>query len=64
MAPPKPIVVAASGQHTATIIVAHGLGDSGLGWVFLAEEWSRKFDYVKFIFPNAPSIPITVVCIS
>jgi predicted esterase len=64
MASKKPITIAAVGpKHTATLIVAHGLGDSGAGWVFLAEEWimANKFDYVKFIFPNAPSIPITIV---
>jgi len=42
--------------------MAHGLGDSGAGWVSLAENWRRrqKFEEVKFIFPNAPAIPITV----
>jgi predicted esterase len=62
--PQKPVTIAATGpKHTATLIMAHGLGDSGLGWVFLAEDWIRakKFDYVKYIFPNAPSIPITIV---
>lgn len=30
----------------------------------LAQNWRRrgKFDEVSFIFPNAPVIPITVVC--
>jgi len=42
--------------------MAHGLGDSGAGWVSLAENWRRrqKFDEVKFVFPNAPTIPISV----
>jgi hypothetical protein len=33
--------------------------------VGLAENWRRrgKFEEIKFIFPNAPSIPITVVCV-
>lgn len=32
----------------------------------LAQNWRRrgKFDEVAFIFPNAPMIPITVVCSS
>jgi predicted esterase len=63
MATKNPITIAAVGpKHTATVIVAHGLGDTGLGWVFLAEQWiqEKKFDYVKFIFPNAPTIPISV----
>lgn len=42
--------------------MAHGLGDSGAGWISLAENWRRrqKFDEVKFVFPNAPNIPISV----
>ncbi|RKF60023.1 Acyl-protein thioesterase 1 [Erysiphe neolycopersici] len=56
------IIVPAIRKHTATVIVAHGLGDSGSGWAFLAEKWrnEKKFDEVKFIFPNAPSRPITI----
>ncbi|KAI9744520.1 MAG: hypothetical protein M1818_002049 [Claussenomyces sp. TS43310] len=62
MSIPRPLVVPAVKRHTATVIMAHGLGDSGAGWVSLAENWRRrqKFEEVKFIFPNAPSIPITV----
>ncbi|KAI6248899.1 Acyl-protein thioesterase 1 [Erysiphe necator] len=57
-----PILFPAVRRHTATVIVAHGLGDSGEGWTFLAEKWRRenKFEEVKFIFPSAPLIPITV----
>ncbi|KAL3425494.1 acyl-protein thioesterase 1 [Phlyctema vagabunda] len=60
--PPSALTIPAVTKHTATVIVAHGLGDSGAGWVSLAENWRRrqKFDEVKFIFPNAPTIPITV----
>ncbi|KAL2846213.1 acyl-protein thioesterase 1 [Aspergillus pseudodeflectus] len=57
-----PFVVPALKKHTATVIMAHGLGDSGAGWVSLAHNWRRRnmFDEVEFIFPNAPMIPITV----
>ncbi|KAG0157241.1 Acyl-protein thioesterase 1 [Penicillium digitatum] len=57
-----PYTVPALKKHTATVIMAHGLGDSGAGWVSLAQTWRRrgKFDEVAFIFPNAPDIPITV----
>ena len=60
---PSALIIPAVKRHTATVIMAHGLGDSGAGWVSLAENWRRrsKFDEVKFIFPNAPAIPITVV---
>ncbi|KAF2116673.1 acyl-protein thioesterase 1 [Lophiotrema nucula] len=62
MAGKAPLVVPALKRHTATVIVAHGLGDSGAGWIFLAENWRRrsKFEEVKFVFPNAPNIPITL----
>ncbi|KAF3052694.1 hypothetical protein E8E11_006900 [Didymella keratinophila] len=62
MAGRAPLVVPALKKHTATVIVAHGLGDSGAGWIFLAENWRRrsKFEEVSFIFPNAPNIPITL----
>ncbi|KAI9670927.1 MAG: hypothetical protein M1817_003812 [Caeruleum heppii] len=55
------LVVPAVKKHTATVIMAHGLGDSGAGWVDLANTWRRshRFDEVSFIFPNAPTIPIT-----
>lgn len=57
-----PYVVPALKKHTATVIMAHGLGDSGAGWMALAQNWRRrgKFEEVAFIFPNAPMIPITV----
>jgi len=57
-----PLIIPAVTKHTATVIMAHGLGDSGAGWVSLAENWRRrqKFDEVKFVFPNAPTIPISV----
>ncbi|KAF2873213.1 acyl-protein thioesterase 1 [Massariosphaeria phaeospora] len=62
MAGKAPLVVPALKRHTATVIMAHGLGDTGAGWIFLAENWRRrsKFEEVAFIFPNAPNIPITV----
>ncbi|KAL1960489.1 hypothetical protein VTO42DRAFT_7788 [Malbranchea cinnamomea] len=62
MAAAAPFVVPALKRHTATVIMAHGLGDNGAGWMMLAHNWRRrgKFDEVTFIFPNAPSIPITV----
>ncbi|OAP56775.1 hypothetical protein AYL99_08887 [Fonsecaea erecta] len=62
MAGKQALIVPALKKHSATVIMAHGLGDSGAGWVSLAETWRRrgKFEDVKFIFPNAPNIPITV----
>ncbi|KAL8808539.1 MAG: hypothetical protein Q9182_000090 [Xanthomendoza sp. 2 TL-2023] len=58
MAQLAPIVVPALKKHTASVIWAHGLGDT----LSIAENYRRRgvFDEVAFIFPNAPSIPITV----
>jgi hypothetical protein len=41
----------------------HGCLDTEEHRIFLAENWRRrsKFEEVSFIFPNAPSIPITLV---
>lgn len=62
MAAPRTIVIPAITNHRATVICLHGLGDSGAGWSFLAENWRRRgqFKDVAFVFPSAPSIPITV----
>ncbi|KAL9126013.1 MAG: hypothetical protein Q9217_004864 [Psora testacea] len=62
MVPRAPLVVPALSKHTATVIWAHGLGDSGAGWMPIVENWRlrRRFPECKFILPNAPEIPITV----
>lgn len=58
-----PVVLPAIGRHTATVIFCHGLGDTGHGWADTIEQIRRKrrLDEIKFILPNAPTIPITVV---
>ncbi|KAL2136401.1 hypothetical protein VTI74DRAFT_3835 [Chaetomium olivicolor] len=58
---PPPLLFPATARHTATVIFIHGLGDSGKGWAGAVENWRRRqrLDEVKFILPNAPSIPIT-----
>ncbi|CAD6585890.1 MAG: hypothetical protein ASARMPRED_002342 [Alectoria sarmentosa] len=62
MATTAPLVVPALKKHTATVIWAHGLGDSGAGWMPIAENFRRRgrFSECAFVLPNAPSIPITV----
>ncbi|EFQ32750.1 phospholipase/Carboxylesterase [Colletotrichum graminicola M1.001] len=56
-----PLVFPAAGKHTATVIFAHGLGDTGNGWASAVENWRRRqrLDEVKFVLPHAPQIPIT-----
>ena len=57
---PKPIVVPPpeGGATTAVCIFLHGLGDTGHGWADVAS--SMPFEGVKWIFPTAPTIPITL----
>jgi phospholipase/carboxylesterase len=53
--------IAAKGEHKATIIWLHGLGDSGNGFAPIAPE--LKLDDalgVKFIFPHAPMRAVTI----
>ena len=61
-----PLVFPAVGRHTATVIFAHGLGDTGHGWADAVEHWRRRkrLDEVKFVLPHAPTRPITVVGIA
>lgn len=57
------IVPPASGQPaTATLIFAHGLGDSGAGWLDVAQMLSRRpaLRHVRFVLPNAPVQPVTL----
>lgn len=53
-----PIVLEATGKHSATVIFLHGLGDTGLGW---SQAFARiRQPHVKYIFPTANSIPVTL----
>ncbi|SCO78480.1 probable Acyl-protein thioesterase 1 [Fusarium oxysporum] len=60
-----PLVIPAAKQHTATVIFAHGLGDTGYGCAIAVENWRRgqQLDEVKFILPHAPRIPFTFVAL-
>ncbi|PKS09203.1 hypothetical protein jhhlp_003817 [Lomentospora prolificans] len=55
------LIVPAATKHTATVIFAHGLGDTGYGWQSTVENWRRRqrLDHVKFILPHAPTLSIT-----
>lgn len=54
----RPVIVQASGEHTATIIMCHGLGDTGDGWAQVAPQMG--IPSAKWIFPTAPTRPISV----
>ncbi|CAO3628913.1 unnamed protein product [Cunninghamella echinulata] len=55
----NPIVVEPKGKHLSTVIFLHGLGDSGISWVPLAETLGPRFPNIKWIFPNAPFRPVS-----
>ena len=38
----------------------HGLGDTGNGWSEIASDFQSTLKHVKFVFPTAPSRPITL----
>lgn len=45
-------------KHTATVIMLHGLGDTGNGWAPVAPE--LNLSHVRWVFPTAPTRSITV----
>lgn len=53
-----PVIVQATAKHTASLIFLHGLGDTGHGWGAAFEE--IRMPHVKYIFPNAPTNPVTL----
>jgi len=55
---PKPITVPAKGEHSATFIMLHGLGDTGNGWSDVAQQLALP--HVKCVFPTAPTRPISI----
>lgn len=57
---PNPIVMNARGTQTATVIMLHGLGDTGEGWADLGPQFQAEMQHVKFVFPTAPKRPITL----
>ncbi|MBQ4834102.1 carboxylesterase [Pseudoalteromonas sp. MMG010] len=51
----------AQGEHKATVIWLHGLGDSGDGFLPVASQLGLPAELgVKFIFPHAPVQPVTI----
>lgn len=48
------------GNHSGTLILMHGLGDSADGWIDTAQDLSLKMPYIKFILPTAEQMPVTL----
>lgn len=44
----------------AAVIWLHGLGDTGEGWADVGPQLQQQFPSVRFLFPTAPSQPVTV----
>ncbi|KAF8840124.1 Phospholipase/carboxylesterase [Paxillus ammoniavirescens] len=59
MAAPVFEVVQPLAEHTATVILLHGLGDSGKGWLGAVNQIKDQLPHVKWLLPNAPSRSIT-----
>ncbi|KAH3665504.1 hypothetical protein OGAPHI_003690 [Ogataea philodendri] len=51
-----------SSKPTATMVIIHGLGDSGEGWKFLSDIFQRQdqLKHINFVFPNAPLNPVSI----
>jgi predicted esterase len=56
----KALVLPAKSKHTHTVLILHGLGDSGAGWFPVAKMLQPLFPQVKWICPHAPERPITL----
>ncbi|KAA1160858.1 alpha/beta hydrolase [Pseudoalteromonas fuliginea] len=51
----------AQGEHKATVIWLHGLGDSGDGFAPVAPQLNLPSELgIRFIFPHAPVQPVTI----
>ena len=55
----KCIILEPKGEHKATIIFLHGLGDSGKGWLDPLASIHNKLSNIRVILPTAPSRKIT-----
>jgi len=56
----RPIIIEPSQTHTASIIWLHGLGDTGAGWSEELRLLSPHLPHARFIFPTAPTRPVTL----
>jgi phospholipase/carboxylesterase len=57
----SPIEIETAPHPTATVIVMHGLGADGNDFVPIANELDlSSLGPVRFVFPNAPVIPVTI----
>lgn len=53
-------VLPPDGQHSASVVFMHGLGDSAEGFADVAEMLAQKMPHVKFVLPTAPTNPVSL----
>ena len=54
------IVVEASGEQSAVVVLMHGLGDTAEGWFPVARMWAPRLPHVKFVLPTAATQPVSL----
>lgn len=54
------VTISPSAQHSATVILCHGLGDTANGWVEPTQYLANQLPHVKWILPTAPTQPVTL----
>ena len=48
------------GQHSATVVLMHGIGDSAQGLSNFGNTLARSLPHIKFILPTAKNRPVTI----
>jgi predicted esterase len=47
-------------NHSATVIILHGLGDKAENWITATKQVKDEYPHIKFIIPQAPTIPVSI----
>ncbi|KAI6100217.1 Phospholipase/Carboxylesterase-domain-containing protein [Pisolithus sp. B1] len=55
----SPLIIPPTGNHTASVILYHGLGDTGEGWRTVTNTLSKDLPHVKWVLPHAPTGEVT-----
>jgi hypothetical protein len=60
---PSPVYLEPTAEHKATVVIVHGMGDSGEAWRNHVKgwDWPNRFPHVRFVFPNAPTRDLSLV---
>lgn len=58
---PEPLVLQSlKPEHKSTLIMLHGLGDTGMGWADIGPLLQPDLPNTQFVFPTAPVRSITL----